>query len=113
MQGGLLTNAEVSDLLAEQRRHRVEKAISDPSVEFFHGAVTKYVELYTHKEMRTIEVASAIKKQLDAQNFGLTEAETMQLINHCPQYRVEIHMVRADASAYCSYSPNTLYLFGP
>ena len=93
MQGGLLANTEVFELLGEQRSRRADKDITDPSVKHFHSTVRHYLEANTDEGHRSMEAAAAIKKLLDAENFGLTEAETMQLLNLCPQYQVEVHMV--------------------
>jgi DNA-directed RNA polymerase subunit F len=93
MQGGLLTNVEVHMLLKEQKKHRIQKEISDPAVEFFHGTVSRYVESCVSKEQNTLEEVRKLIKLLDNEKLGLTEAETMQLLNACPKYQVEVHTI--------------------
>jgi hypothetical protein len=99
---GLLTNAEVADLLASQIRgnkprggHAKNTGAMDrklPQVDFIERSVSKYLAATTVKGVDLTAIAD-IRRQLLAMSLGLMEAELLQLLNHFPQHAVEVHLV--------------------
>lgn len=101
MQGKLLTNAEVYELLNEQKLHRTERGICDPAVEYFHSTVTYHIDSNVDKTLSSPENIVSINKMLEEEELGLTEAETMQLLNVCPSFPVEVHLVSMASITAC------------
>lgn len=89
---GLLTNAEVFNILSHgkkgKRSGKVEK-----KQENIEDKVQRYLQSNTHG-VTTISVIKEISQSLTRLRLGLTDAETLMLINHLPTSAVEIHLVR-------------------
>ena len=109
--GGLVTNVEVSTLFEEIGGRKSSNSItissgsasaSNSAVEYMSRSFSRYMTKHAPQK-HTISTATVHKNKLLATNFGLTEAELAQLINHCPKYAVEIHMVGVIIIFYNQY----------
>ena len=97
--GGLLTNIEVMEILKEKAEIRL-KASSATQLEFQNreavtSKVLKYGERMGYVKYTSTGIASMLS-QIKALNYGLTEAELMQIGNMLPRQVVELHPLIED-----------------
>jgi hypothetical protein len=99
--GGIVTNVEVLMLFEENGVRKSSNgitinsstsAISNATVDYMSRSFSRYMAKHAPAR-QNISTATVLKNRLLSTNLGLTEAELAQLINHCPKYAVEVHMV--------------------
>lgn len=98
---GLLTNAEVLELLAENRKGRPAK-----NTNFLLGN-REFIEINSVSYLKDMKTIKSTKTSLECIKRiksiapDLTEAEVVQIVNLLPSQAVELHAVR---KYYCSSS---------
>jgi DNA-directed RNA polymerase subunit F len=99
--GGLLTNIEVIEILKEKAESRTKTASTTATLLEFQNreAVTtkvlKYGERMGYNNYSSAGIAKMLS-QIKALNYGLTEAELMQIGNMLPRQVVELHPLIED-----------------
>ncbi len=99
--GGLLTNIEVMELLKEKAESRAKTSSATATqLEFQNreavtSKVIKYGERMGYGKYTSAGIASMLS-QIKASNYGLTEAELMQIGNMLPRQVVELHPLIED-----------------
>ncbi len=99
--GGLLTNVEVIEILKEKAESRTKTSSTTATLLEFQNreAVTakvlKYGERMGYNKYPSAGIAKMLS-QIKALNYGLTEAELMQIANMLPRQVVELHPLIED-----------------
>jgi len=99
--GGLLTNIEVIEILKEKAESRSKTSSSTATqLEFQNreavtSKVLKYGERMGYEKYTSVGIAKMLS-QIKALDYGLTEAELMQIGNMLPRQAVELHPLIED-----------------
>jgi len=92
--GGLLTDAEVRELIDDRLRERrmdeeMAQRPANPQRDEVQDDVLQYLEHCRTAEVSVEAVAECFKRLLEL-NLGLTEAEIVQIVNTVPRSNVEV-----------------------
>lgn len=105
---GLLTNAEVYEILEEYHQRPKRTSYASP---FMNRELVETQTLTYLKSLRPFptEVLHSCLRKIKALSLNLTEAELIQIANHLPTLPVEIHAVMNKMYRIClKFSPKNI-----